>query len=998
MHRALIVACLAILLASAASAQTGRGVVLADFESGVVNLESYEDQDLDPNDWTLNHTNAHDGSAYSLRLYGNTWKVQTISAYSIQAGTVMSVAAFIEEVGEMQAIGFGDGTNHLFYTFAGSQLPTGEDWDVSYQGAFETAVWNEYLLPVGRDWYARYGYYPALTRLVYVNDRDAGTKGVTLFDDVVDVTDDLPVPPEVTIIEGRQDIQAVRTGMWRVSVAFHAQVDDPDSQQWTYAWDFGDSTFSNLQDPTHDFIVVSDHTYTVSLDVRDESGMWGHDTLEVRVDPGGFDPPIKMNFVGDVMLARAYDDPGGLIDQHGPQWMFIPTKPYLGDAADITLCNNEMPFTDEGERHPTKSIAFRARPSNVAGLVYAGIDVVSLGNNHAGDYMHRGLEETLETLDAAQIRWSGAGMDEYQAFTPAYWTERGVSLGFLGMCNRTGREYNYQPFLDAATNKFGFAYLIEPQLGLSIAATKPLADLLVVQLHAGIEYQTTPGKHEGVDPAILEAALDAKDPVPGLEDLQFPTRPSYTDRQLKWRAVDEGADLVIAHHPHVLQGFEVYNGVLICHSLGNFVFDQSYAETMPTMIVNSELTKNGFRSFTFRPAFVDNMVPQPVSGRLGREILDRQADYSRELSTVVTVDPTTMLGTIELHPENVIWTPEAHEQTVALSAIDGRWVSIPIERDGLGVLSRITEIQGAGVAEVRVGREILWHGSMENEGATFWNLNSNDELYDATTAHSGSRSIRHHRNSGNTGQVQTDLEGYPATRGGAEYSVCGWVKAQAARQAGILARMFTSRGGQTIATCEAGTPLDGTQDWTFLWSDFATSPAATFFNVRLHLDKPTSGENYAWYDDVRLIEWEPWQPANLPFAVAYPSNIRYIQVRFDAAGANAIVRWEDVRSGYAPSLVENGEAPVSASIALRPARPNPVRASAVVEYMLPRAGQVRLDVFDVTGRRVARIADGAQAAGWHTAVWDARAAASGLYLCKLSAGGSVRTEKLVVLR
>ena len=786
-------------------------------------------------------------------------------------------------------------------------------------------------------------------------------------------------------------------GVWRVSVGFHGQVDDPDSQQWTFAWDFGDSTFSNLQDPTHDFIVTSNHTYTVSLDVRDESGMWGHDTLEVHVDPGGFDPPVKMNFVGDVMLARGYDEPGGLIDQHGPEWMFIPTKAIFGDAADISVCNNEMPFTDEGERHPTKSIAFRARPANVAGLVYAGIDVVSLGNNHAGDYMRRGLEETLETLDAARIRWTGAGLDEYQAFTPTYWTERGTSLAFLGMCNRTGREYNYQPFLDAATNKFGFAYLIEPQLGMSIAAVKPLADLVVLQLHAGIEYDTDPGK-QGLDAAALEAALDAEGPVPGMMDIRFPTRPSFTDRQLKWRAVDEGADLVLAHHPHVLQGFELYNGVLIAHSLGNFVFDQSYAETMPTIVLSSEFTKNGFRSFTFRPAFLDDRIPRPASGRLGREILDRQADYSRELDTIVTVDPAEMVGKIELHPDQVVWTPEAHEATVALTQVGGRYVSSPIEREGLGMLSRVTSLEGSGLAEVRVGREILWHGSMEDEGATLWSLNSSDEVYDMTTSHSGDRSLRQHRTSGNTGSVQTDLEGYPAALGGTEFSVCGWVKTQNAVSAGILARLFAGRGGQDLAAQEAGSPISGTEDWTYLWSDFATTEPAHFFNVRPHMDKPQFGENFAWFDDVRLIEWGPWQAAELPLAFPYPSNVRYLQVRFTAASATALVRWEDVLAGYVPSLVADDPAGRMSQIELRAGRPNPVRGSALIEYLLPRAGQVQLELFDVTGRRVARIAWGAQTAGWHTAVWDARGAASGLYLCRLSAAGEVRTEKLVVLK
>jgi poly-gamma-glutamate capsule biosynthesis protein CapA/YwtB (metallophosphatase superfamily) len=997
MLRFALAACLVALLASTASAQATRGVVLADFESGQVVLESYEDQDIDPDDWSLTHTDSHNDSNYSLRLFGNTWKAQPIVAYPIEAGTVWSVAASIEELGEIQGFGIDDGVNRLFYTFAGTQLQSGSDWDVSYQGAFEAGVWNEYLLPVGRDWYARYGYYPSVSRLIYLNDRDAGLKGIVLFDDIVDVTSDLPVAPGVEIVQGRQNVQTVSAGLWRVSVNFHAQVDDPDSQQWTYSWDFGDSTFSNLQDPSHDFIVTSDHTYTVSLDVRDDSGMWGHDTLEVRVDPGGFDPPVKMNFVGDVMLARAYDEPGGLIDQHGPQWMFIPTKPIYGDAADISVCNNEMPFTDEGERHPTKSIVFRARPSNVAGLVYAGIDVVSLGNNHAADYMRRGLEETIETLDGARIRWTGAGMDEYQAFTPTYWTERGTSIAFLGMCNRTGREYNYQPFLDAAMNKLGFAYLIEPQLGMSIAATKPLADLTVVQLHAGIEYAIDPGKRD-VDPAALEAALDAEGPVPGMMDVRFPTRPSFTDRQLKWRAVDGGADLVIAHHPHVLQGFEVYNGVLIAHSLGNFVFDQSYAETMPTLVLNSEFTKSGFRSFTFRPAFIDEKVPQPASGRLGREILDRQADYSRELNTIVTVDPEAMMGTIQLHPENIVWTPEAHEATVPLSQIEGRYVSIPIEREGLGMLSRVTAIEGAGLAEVRVGREILWHGSMEPEGATFWNLNSADEVYDATTAHSGARSLRQHRTSNNTGPVQTDLDGYPAALGGTDFSVCGWVKTQNAVSAGILARVFASRGGQLLASQEAGAPISGTADWTYLWSDFAATESAHFFNMRPHMDKPEFGENYAWFDDVRLIEWEPWQAADLPLALPYPSNIRYIQVRFTAASANAVVRWEDVRAEPSPSLVSDDAFGRRPEVELREGRPNPTRSTATIEYLLPRAGQVRLEIFDVTGRRVARIADGVQTAGWHTAVWDARTAASGLYLCRLATAGEIRTAKLLVLQ
>lgn len=980
-----------------------RGTVLADFESGSVVLQSYDpSQDLDPNDWNLTEQGTHGGSSYSLRLFGNTWKLQSIAGHAVTAGTYLQVAARIASIGEMQAFGISDGTNVLFYTFAGTQLPTDAEWEVAYQGAFEPGDWDTYLLPVGRDWRFRYGYDPTITGLVYVNDRDAGDDGEVLFDDVVDVTEDLPVAPTATIVTGRQRVERLAEDLFRVGVNFHADVTDPDSDVFSYSWDFGDSTFAGVADPYHEYFVHADHTFTVTLAVRDESGMWGRDTAQVVVDPGEPGGPLTMNFVGDVMLARRYDDPGGMIDQYGPEHMFVPTRGIYGDAADVSLCNLECPLTDEGEPHPTKSYVFRGRPSNVAGLTYAGIDLATIGNNHIVDYGARGLEETQEVLDAAEIRWFGAGANEYVALQPSFWTEDGVSLAFVGQCNRTGREYNYQPFLDAAANKPGFAYLTEYNVDAAIAGTRDLADLLVFQMHAGIEYATDPGAAFGIEPVdpARERAADAAEPYPGMPDFQFPTRPSLSDRQLRWRAVDQGADLVICHHPHVLQGFEVYNGVVIAHSLGNFVFDQSFAETFPTVVLTAEFDKTGFLEFTFVPAFVDRLVPRPAYGRLGREILDRMADYSRELDTIVGIDAGANRGTIYTDPGAVDWTSIEDGATVPLREQDGAWVSIPIERDGPGTLARITGIEGAaGNVEVRVGREILWHGDFEDEGATMWDLNSQDEVYDATVARQGLRSLRQHRAAGNQGVVRTDLLGFPVANGGTAYSICGFMRTQSAKDAVFTARFYSGRGGELLGTLNATQPISGTQDWTWYGADLEIPEGAGYFGVRCQMDKPNSGESYAWFDALRLVEWGAWQPAaDLPIDVPHPNNLRFVQVRSGGAADSVRVLWEE--RTCAPSTVAIHPAPgVDAqAVRLAPAWPNPFKERTRIEYRLARAGRVRLEVFDVQGRRVARLHEGDRPAGVHRVEWEAGSLPSGLYLCRIEAAGASQAEKLILLR
>jgi len=183
-----------LVICSAAVGQT-RGDLIEDFESGTPVLASYPDQDQDPDDWQLTTSNAFGGSGSSLRLYGNTWKTQAITPVAVADSTVWQVAIYCENRGEMQALGVSDGENELFYTFFGMDLPEDTNWYTVYQGAFPRDQWHLYLLPIGRDWEIRFGYTPDLDELIYVNDADSGSPGITLFDAIADVTTDLSTHP-----------------------------------------------------------------------------------------------------------------------------------------------------------------------------------------------------------------------------------------------------------------------------------------------------------------------------------------------------------------------------------------------------------------------------------------------------------------------------------------------------------------------------------------------------------------------------------------------------------------------------------------------------------------------------------------------------------------------------------------------------------------------------------------------------------------------------------
>jgi len=179
-------------------------------------------------------------------------------------------------------------------------------------------------------------------------------------------------------------------------------------------------------------------------------------------------------------------------------------------------------------------------------LKQAGFRVVSLANNHTMDFGPLALQDTLSTLNENGIYYAGAGMDLDAARTPAIVKIKGKTLAFLSYSLTFPLEF-YASARQPGTAP-GYADFVKEDIN----QVRPSAELVIVSFHWGSELLTS------------------------AKDYQI---------KLGHQAIDWGADVVLGHHPHVLQELEIYKGHLIAYSLGNFVFGSESDRTNWSMIL-----------------------------------------------------------------------------------------------------------------------------------------------------------------------------------------------------------------------------------------------------------------------------------------------------------------------------------------------------------------------------------------------------------------------------
>ncbi|MBC8249817.1 MAG: CapA family protein, partial [Anaerolineales bacterium] len=280
------------------------------------------------------------------------------------------------------------------------------------------------------------------------------------------------------------------------------------------------------------------------------------------------DDEIELVATGDIMLARTVEE---RMAQYGSLYPFQAVYRLLQDA-DIAVGNLETPFTVRGSP-ADKQFIFRAHPEHVPALRTAGFDVLSLANNHVLDFPPDSMDDTLVALEDLGIATVGAGHGEAAAHRPAVLEVKGIKVAFLAFAAPRWRN---SPEVPTATD---VAWAEPEPVRRAVAQARQEADLVIVILHMGTEYEAQANQQQ---------------------------------RAVAHAAVEGGAALIIGHHPHVLQDVELYRGVPIVYSLGNFVFDMDVIErTRDTAILRAVLTQDSVRSVDLYLArIVDDAQPR----------------------------------------------------------------------------------------------------------------------------------------------------------------------------------------------------------------------------------------------------------------------------------------------------------------------------------------------------------------------------------------------------
>ncbi len=485
---------------------------------------------------------------------------------------------------------------------------------------------------------------------------------------------------------------------------------------------------------------------------------------------------IVLHFGGDTMLGRRYVTPTSETsarvtpgDGGSSARAVARAIAPLFRAAHLRSVNLEtvVGSLPQASAFPKKRFLLQSPPETVQLLDELGVNVCTLGNNHARDWLDTGVQSTVDALDAAGIPHVGGGVTAEAAATPVVLDLAGYRLGFLSYTsvngdfvndslplNSTPRpsplaaseawQYELRSFsfsgaqisVPAAMRRVGEFWQTFTTIEEAGGDEVELNDLWesAVSVYPELQDWVARRGHGGANPydssqissdvSALRAGGCELVIVQFHSGFQFFEVKSEHLEGAAHRAIDVGADIVVCHHPHVLQGFEWYHGNLIAYSLGNFVFDQDFLTTFDSTVLRVVFEETSLLEARALPVVLERYVPRPLGGRAAANVIQMLHERSvlpfrseriaggvrrvrRNLSSGAT------LASLQLERNTgLIVQGAARAESSLLTASAAGIIDLPVPR-----LTRSRGPGGALLAGAFLGRDLFRWGDFEDEMA-----------------------------------------------------------------------------------------------------------------------------------------------------------------------------------------------------------------------------------------------------------------------------------------
>lgn len=351
---------------------------------------------------------------------------------------------------------------------------------------------------------------------------------------------------------------------------------------------------------------------------------------------------MEIALLGDVMLGRLVGD---AILEYGPQYPWGDTLGIL-KKADLRIANLECPISDAGSPALNKRPVFRASPSAIGSLLEAGIDAVSLANNHVLDYGESALRDTIRMLDAAGIRHAGAGANARKAISPAVVEAKGIRVGMAAFTDNMGTWSASE-----ANSGINHVHLfpIPPHLAHTRVGRR-IFDYVEPIYHIRTRLRM---------PKAIEMAKKSISLAKGMSDIviasahmgpNWEERPNRAYVEFARAVVDCGADIYHGHSSHIFQGIELRKRKPVLFDTGDFVEDYGRPMGYPNdwsfiFLLDMDEESRLMKKLTLVPIFISRFQANIAPRFLAKRICERMAGLCAEMGTRARMDEGNVIIT-----------------------------------------------------------------------------------------------------------------------------------------------------------------------------------------------------------------------------------------------------------------------------------------------------------------------------------------------------------------